>query len=99
MELDRADQFKALSSTVRIKILVYLSEVAKQSKGMVDVSSAEILEQFRLSVPNTSYNLKMLQRAGSIKSKKKGRALFVKINTESLDEIGRFSQRGLIDEM
>lgn len=57
---------------------------------MVYLSSAEILEQFRLSAPNTSYNLKMLQRAGFIKSEKKGRALFVKINMESLDEIGRF---------
>lgn len=56
--------FQALSSTVRRKILAYLSKAT--------LTAGEIAEQFEISKPALSKHLSVLENAGLIKGEKQG---------------------------
>ena len=56
--------FEALSSTVRRKILAYLSAA--------DLTAGEIADRFDISKPSISKHLALLESAGLIASEKKG---------------------------
>ena len=62
MSLDRV--FEALSSTVRRKILAYLSAT--------DLTAGEIAERFDISKPSVSKHLSILEAAGLIRSERRG---------------------------
>ena len=58
------DTFQALSSTVRRKILAYLSKTS--------LTAGEIAERFEISKPALSKHLSILENAGLIDGVKKG---------------------------
>lgn len=58
------DTFQALSSTVRRKILAYLSKTS--------LTAGEIAQRFDISKPALSKHLNILENAGLISGEKKG---------------------------
>jgi DNA-binding transcriptional ArsR family regulator len=62
MTLDRV--FEALSSSVRRKILAYLSAT--------DLTAGEISGRFEISKPSVSKHLSVLENAGLIRSQREG---------------------------
>ena len=68
--------FEALSSTVRRKILAYLSET--------DLTAGEIAERFDISKPAVSQHLGVLQNAGLVESEKRGQFVHYRIVEENL---------------
>jgi ArsR family transcriptional regulator, arsenate/arsenite/antimonite-responsive transcriptional repressor len=62
MSLDKV--FEALSSTVRRKILAYLSSS--------DLTAGEIADRFNISKPSISKHLSILEHAGLITSERNG---------------------------
>jgi len=74
MSLDQV--FEALSSTVRRKILAYLS-----STGL---TAGEIAERFDISKPSISKHLSILENAGLIASERHGQFIHYRLVRESL---------------
>jgi DNA-binding transcriptional ArsR family regulator len=62
MSLDQV--FEALASTVRRRILAYLS--------VTDLTAGEIAERFDISKPSISKHLSILENAGLIRSERRG---------------------------
>jgi ArsR family transcriptional regulator, arsenate/arsenite/antimonite-responsive transcriptional repressor len=74
MSLDQV--FEALSSTVRRKILAYLSAT--------DLVAGEIAERFNISKPSISKHLSILENAGLIKSERRGQFIHYSLVRENL---------------
>lgn len=74
MALDQV--FEALSSTVRRKILAYLSST--------DLTAGEIAERFSISKPSISKHLSVLENAGLIASEKHGQFIHYSLVRDSL---------------
>ena len=74
MSLDRV--FEALSSTVRRKILAYLSST--------DLTAGEIAERFDISKPSISKHLSVLQNAGLVASERRGQFIHYRLVRDSL---------------
>jgi len=74
MSLDQV--FEALSSTVRRKILAYLSAT--------DLTAGEIAERFNISKPSISKHLSILENAGLIKSERRGQFIDYSLVRDSL---------------
>ncbi len=74
MTIDRI--FEALSSTVRRKILAYLSATS--------LTAGEIAQRFEISKPSVSKHLSILEAAGLIKGDKKGQFIHYSLVRESL---------------
>ena len=74
MSLDEV--FQALSSTVRRKILAYLSAT--------DLTAGEIADRFNISKPSVSKHLSILEHAGLIVSERKGQFIHYSIVQENL---------------
>jgi len=68
--------FQALSSSVRRKILAYLSEAS--------LTAGEISERFDISKPALSKHLNILLNAGVISSEKKGQYVHYSLVKENL---------------
>lgn len=68
--------FEALSSTVRRKILAYLSAT--------DLTAGEIAERFEISKPSISKHLAILESAGLIASEKRGQFIHYSLVRENL---------------
>lgn len=68
--------FEALSSTVRRKILAYLSAA--------DLTAGEIADRFDISKPSISKHLALLESAGLIASEKKGQFVHYRIVRDNL---------------
>ncbi len=68
--------FEALSSTVRRKILAYLSAA--------DLTAGEIADRFDISKPSISKHLALLEGAGLIASEKKGQYVHYRIVRDNL---------------
>lgn len=68
--------FEALSSTVRRKILAYLSAS--------DLTAGEIAERFDISKPSISKHLSVLEGAGLIAGEKKGQFVHYSLVRDSL---------------
>jgi DNA-binding transcriptional ArsR family regulator len=74
MSLDNV--FEALSSTVRRKILAYLSAT--------DLTAGEIAERFNISKPSISKHLSILENAGLIASERHGQFIRYSLVRENL---------------
>ncbi|MFT6332186.1 MAG: DNA-binding transcriptional ArsR family regulator [Lentimonas sp.] len=68
--------FEALSSTVRRKILAYLSATS--------MTAGEISERFEISKPSLSKHLSILENAGLVESEKKGQFVHYSIVRDNL---------------
>lgn len=68
--------FEALASSVRRKILAYLSAT--------DLTAGEIASRFDISKPSVSKHLSILENAGLIKGEKKGQFVHYSIVRENL---------------
>lgn len=68
--------FSALSSTVRRKVLAYLSETS--------LTAGEIADRFEMSKPSMSKHLSILENAGLIKGEKKGQYIHYSLVPENL---------------
>jgi ArsR family transcriptional regulator len=68
--------FEALSSTIRRKILAYLSATS--------LTAGEIADRFEISKPSLSKHLGILENAGLIKGEKKGQYIHYSLVRESL---------------
>lgn len=68
--------FEALSSSVRRKMLAYLSEV--------DLTAGEIAARFSISKPSVSQHLSILEAAGLVKSEKRGQFVNYSLVRDSL---------------
>jgi len=74
MSLDRV--FEALSSTVRRKILAYLSAT--------DLTAGEIAERFDISKPSVSKHLSILEAAGLIRGERQGQFIHYSLVSDNL---------------
>jgi len=74
MALDQV--FEALSSTVRRKILAYLSST--------NLTAGEIAERFNISKPSISKHLSVLENAGLIASERRGQFIHYRLVRDSL---------------
>ena len=68
--------FQALSSTVRRKILAYLSGSS--------MTAGEIAERFDITKPSLSKHLNVLENAGLIQGEKKGQYIHYRIVQDNL---------------
>ncbi len=68
--------FEALASTVRRKILAYLSEA--------ELTAGEISARFAMSKPAVSPHLSILSAAGLVTSEKRGQYVYYKLVRDSL---------------
>lgn len=76
MEIEMEKVFQALSSTVRRKILAYLSAT--------DMNAGEIAERFDISKPSLSKHLDILENAGLIAREKKGQFVYYSLIENNL---------------
>lgn len=74
MSLDHV--FEALSSTVRRKILAYLSNTG--------LTAGEIAERFSISKPSISKHLSVLENAGLIASERRGQFIHYRLVRDNL---------------
>ncbi len=74
MSLDQV--FEALSSTVRRKILAYLSAT--------DLTAGEIAERFNISKPSISKHLSILENAALIKGERRGQFIHYSLVRDNL---------------
>lgn len=74
MSLDKV--FEALSSTVRRKILAYLSAS--------DLTAGEIASRFEISKPSVSKHLSILENAGLVRGEKRGQFIHYSLVRDNL---------------
>jgi ArsR family transcriptional regulator len=74
MSLDKV--FEALSSTVRRKILAYLSAT--------DLTAGDIAARFDISKPSVSKHLSILENAGLVRSERRGQFIHYSLVRENL---------------
>lgn len=72
-------KLKVLSDPKRLEIVDMLS--------CEELCACEILEKFDISQPTLSSDMKKLEHANIIKSRKEGKNVFYIVNKESLDEL------------
>lgn len=68
--------FQALSSTVRRRMLAYLSKTS--------LTAGEIADRFEMSKPAVSKHLSILENAGLVHSEKKGLHVHYNLNKDNL---------------
>ena len=68
--------FEALSSTVRRKILAYLTHT--------ELSAGEIAARFDISKPSVSQHLSVLEGAGLVTSEKRGQFVYYRLAADNL---------------
>lgn len=68
--------FQALSSTVRRRILAYLSQAS--------LTAGEIASRFEMSKPAVSKHLSVLENAGLVESEKRGLHVHYRLNKQNL---------------
>jgi ArsR family transcriptional regulator, arsenate/arsenite/antimonite-responsive transcriptional repressor len=74
MSLDKV--FEALSSTVRRKILAYLSAT--------DLTAGDIAARFEISKPSVSKHLSILENAGLVRSERRGQFIHYSLVRDNL---------------
>lgn len=74
MSLDKV--FEALSSTVRRKILAYLSAT--------ELTAGEISARFEISKPSVSKHLSILENAGLVRGEKRGQFIHYSLVRDNL---------------
>ena len=74
MSLDKI--FEALGSTVRRKILAYLSAT--------DLTAGEIAARFEISKPSVSKHLSILENAGLVRGEKRGQFIHYSLVRDNL---------------
>ena len=74
MTIDRI--FEALASTVRRKILAFLSSG--------ELSAGQIAERFEMSAPAISRHLSLLEAANLVSSERRGQFIVYRLNADNL---------------
>lgn len=74
MSLDKV--FEALASTVRRKILAYLSAT--------DLTAGDIAARFEISKPSVSKHLSILENAGLVRSERRGQFIHYSLVRDNL---------------
>ena len=74
MTIDRI--FEALSSTVRRKILAFLSSG--------ELTAGQIAERFEMSAPAISRHLSLLEAANLVSSERRGQFIVYRLNADNL---------------
>lgn len=74
MTIDRI--FEALSSTVRRKILAFLSSG--------ELSAGQIAERFEMTAPAISRHLSLLEAANLVSSERRGQFIVYRLNADNL---------------
>ena len=74
MSLDQV--FEALSSTVRRKVLAYLSAT--------ELTAGQIAERFSISKPSISKHLSILENAGLVVSERRGQFIYYRLVRDNL---------------
>lgn len=69
--------FRALADRKRLRAVQYLA-------GHAEVTVTQLGEELHLSQPLVSWHLRILRRAGIVKTRKSGRMVFCSLNTQSL---------------
>lgn len=85
----QADLLKALAHHIRLKIVYTLSEEKK--------CVCELTDLFNISQSSVSKHLKILKKAGIIKSQKKGMYVYYSLSTNYIIEILSLVKQILID--
>jgi ArsR family transcriptional regulator len=68
--------FEALSSTVRRKILAYLSNA--------EMTAGEIASRFDISKPSVSQHLSVLENAGLVQSERRGQFVHYRLTPDNM---------------
>lgn len=68
--------FEALSSTVRRKILAYLSDA--------ELTAGEIASRFEISKPSVSQHLSVLENAGLVESERRGQFIYYRLTPDNM---------------
>lgn len=77
--------FEALSSTVRRKILAYLTHA--------ELSAGDIAARFDISKPSVSQHLSVLEAAGLVTSEKRGQFVYYRLVADNLlNTLSEFAQ-------
>lgn len=94
------DIFKALSNEARIQILewlkyptIHFSPQEGNELLEVGVCVSQITEKLNMKQSTTSQYLSILQRAGLVHAKRKGKWTYYRRNEEAINQIGRFLQK------
>ena len=82
MKSDISAYFRALADRKRLNIVQFLA----QHEG---VTVTEISAELRMSQPLISWHLRMLRRAGIVKTRRVGRQVFCSLNKRSLESYQR----------
>lgn len=72
-----AKKLKAISDKKRLKIVDMLS--------CGELCACELLEKFDISQPTLSIDMKKLEEAGLIKSRREGKNIYYSLNTKALE--------------
>ena len=84
--------FKALSNENRLEI--YLELLKNSSKdensGGYECFVTEIINKFNIGAPTISHHLKELSNAGLISTERRGKFLVAILNTEILENVGKY---------
>lgn len=71
--------FKALSDPKRLKIIDMLAEG--------ELCACRILEEFHITQPTLSHDMKLLVESGLVSSRKEGKWMRYSLNMEKLDQV------------
>lgn len=74
--------FGALSQPKRLHLVERLARA-----GAPGVSAGEIARMLRISPPNLSFHLRVLEEAGLLRSQRSGRSIFYSVNHRAIDDL------------
>lgn len=100
MDTDLAEAFQALSNPNRLTLMkrllersVSCSEAERPEECEMDPTCCgfgELAEELDIGKATVSHHLKELRRAGLVERTREGRRVYVRANTERIDELRRF---------
>lgn len=100
MDADLADAFKALSNPNRLALMKRLLEQSLSCSNAerpedceMDPTCcgfAELAEELDIGKATVSHHLKELRRAGLIERQREGRRVYVRANTDRIEELRKF---------
>ena len=77
--IDTAKMLKAMSDPKRLRIVDMLS--------CGELCACEILEEFHITQPTLSHDMRVLTEAGIVKDRREGKNIYYKLDMEALDQM------------